>query len=369
MLDRLCKGVGILLGLLLAWTGTAAPAQTNILETLPAAEVYRQACAACHGPDGRGYPGGEWRKRTALKVPPPDFTDPKFSSREPLADWITVIREGGPSRGLSSQMPAYGPVLSEHKIRELAMFIKTLGHDPRYPQGELNFLRALITAKAFPEDEFILIFRHDRLHTAEDGSYRVLPTVYYAHRFGPDGQFEIKATPEIEPGTTRTPWELELGLKWSLIHDLHRLWILTIGAETVIPIRSEDPVQIAPYVAVGKALGDRFTLQTSAHLMLSTRPTEAPSRVRFSAILHWLPTDSPRGLFPGLEVFLQRDLRAGRSFQVWLAPQLRITLTRRGHLALTVGPVWELTHTQEIRYRIHAFLLWEYVDGPFWEGW
>ncbi len=367
MLGRLFKYGGVLYGLFHACIVWAV--QSSILETLPAAEVYRRACAACHGPDGRGYPGGEWRERTALKVPPPDFTDPKFSSREPLADWITVIREGGPSRGLSSQMPAYGLVLSDHKIHELATFIKTFGHDPRYPQGELNFLRALVTTKAFPEDEFILIYRYDRLRPTEDVPYRIRPTVYYARRFGPDGQIEVKATPEIEPQSTRTPWELEIGLKWSLIHDLHRLWILTIGAETAIPVRSEEPIRIAPYVAMGKALGDRWTLQTSVHLMLSTRPTDVPSQLRVAAIVHWLPMESLRGLFPGLEVFIQRDLGAGHEFQVWLAPQLRITLTRRGHVALTVGPVWELTHTREIRYRIHAFLLWEYVDGPFWKGW
>jgi hypothetical protein len=56
-------------------------------------------------------------------------------------------------------MPAFGNILSEQKIKELALYLKSIGYDKRYPQGELNFLRTHYTTKAFPEDEFIYITR------------------------------------------------------------------------------------------------------------------------------------------------------------------------------------------------------------------
>ena len=43
--------------------------------------VYRAACAACHGPDGRGAP----QLTVGFDVPLPDFTDCSFNSREPAA--------------------------------------------------------------------------------------------------------------------------------------------------------------------------------------------------------------------------------------------------------------------------------------------
>src|SRR5206468_4067264 len=48
-----------------------------------ARDLYEQACASCHGADGRGAPAG-----TAIAVPLPDFTDCVFATAETTANWI-----------------------------------------------------------------------------------------------------------------------------------------------------------------------------------------------------------------------------------------------------------------------------------------
>ena len=74
----------------------AAPQQPVASHDRTPAAVYRSACQGCHGPDGRGMP----QSTTALPLPVPDFSDCNFATREPDGDWLAIIHEGGPTRGL-----------------------------------------------------------------------------------------------------------------------------------------------------------------------------------------------------------------------------------------------------------------------------
>ena len=56
------------------------------------------ACAACHGADGAGQP----RAVLGFDVQVPDLRDCTFATAEPTPDWLAVVHEGGPVRGLES---------------------------------------------------------------------------------------------------------------------------------------------------------------------------------------------------------------------------------------------------------------------------
>ena len=73
------------------------------------AEMYKQYCAVCHGPGGKG----DGPVATALKVPPPDLTtlaqrhDGKFPD-----DYVANVLKNGvknPAHG-SGAMPVWGPM-------------------------------------------------------------------------------------------------------------------------------------------------------------------------------------------------------------------------------------------------------------------
>jgi mono/diheme cytochrome c family protein len=84
------------------------------------AELYHQACATCHGVDGRGAPGAQ----VGFDTPLPDFTDCSFSTREPDDDWFAITHAGGPVRAFDEMMPAFGDALREDDIeRVLATFV------------------------------------------------------------------------------------------------------------------------------------------------------------------------------------------------------------------------------------------------------
>jgi mono/diheme cytochrome c family protein len=114
--------------------------------------VYGAACSTCHGSGGRGAPAS----LVGFSDPVPDFTDCDFANREPDSDWVGIAYEGGPSRGFSEKMPAFKGTLSVEQVRLAVNHIRTFCADDRWPRGELNLPRALITGKAYPEDEAVI---------------------------------------------------------------------------------------------------------------------------------------------------------------------------------------------------------------------
>jgi mono/diheme cytochrome c family protein len=117
--------------LLLISTMSASMAAVNRTQA-PQGEgqrLYRAACAACHGSDGRGQP----RTTVGFAPPLPDFTDCAFATPEADADWMAVVQRGGPIRAFDRRMPAFGDALSVPQIHEIISYIRSLCSDRSWP--------------------------------------------------------------------------------------------------------------------------------------------------------------------------------------------------------------------------------------------
>lgn len=78
------------------------------------AATYKQKCATCHGPDGKGEtPAGK-----AMKVR--SFADPEVAKMtdQQLAE---IIEKG------QGKMPKYGATLKADEIKEMVAYVRTLG--------------------------------------------------------------------------------------------------------------------------------------------------------------------------------------------------------------------------------------------------
>src|ERR1700676_1538073 len=118
-------------------------------------KVYKGGCIACHGSEGKGAPMAS----TVFTRPDtfPDFTDCAGTTPEPNGNWKAVIVHGGPSRGLSQIMPAFGDLLTDQEINDVMAYMRSFCKNTHYyPLGELNLPRALVTEKAFPENEIVI---------------------------------------------------------------------------------------------------------------------------------------------------------------------------------------------------------------------
>jgi len=326
------------------------------------AQLYARACAPCHGAGGGGI-GPDNPIHATFEVLPADLSDPLFNSLEPRADWFQVIKYGGGRMGLSNQMPAFGEALSDEQIGELVAFLKQLADTGGYPPGDLNFTRPIDSIKAFPEDEVIAESRWEPVDDGPDGWQNVLEI---AQRFGKRSHGEIKLVHVAEGGHS-TLEAVELEVKSALTWSLESQFLLTGGLEAELPLEDGESVQITPFLSFAKGLSDAFTLQGTLRSHLPVDDTDLGD-VKLSTAIHWLPSPWPRAVVPGLEWTVTQPFSSGREIEATVLPQLYFGLSRRGHVALTVGvelPVSGLDYD----YRVRSFLLWDMADGPAWEGW
>lgn len=347
-------------------------------DTTTPAKVYGAACAACHGVDGTGAPA----EVVAFEEPLPDFTDCSFATREPDADWAAVTHVGGPVRGFSTMMPAFGDALTDEEVEMALAHVRTFCPLPAWPRGELNLPRALITEKAYVEDEAVFT-----VATPTEGSGAVMNEFVYERRFGARNQLELvvpfgflertPAAPGDPDGWTAGLGDVGVGVKRAVFHSLRSGTILSVGGEVFLPTGDEDDgfgrgtTLFEPFVAFGQFLpGDGF-LHVQGGLELpadrDVAENEAFWRAAFGRSFttgRWGRTWSPM-----VELLGARELTAGEPVHWDLVPQLQVTLNTRQHVMANVGVRIPLNDADIRQTELIVYLLWDWFDGGFFEGW
>lgn len=331
------------------------------------AEIYNVNCVACHGPSGQPDPDSALVK--SLGVMPAVFSDALFNSREPASTWKMVITHGGPAMGFSEAMPAFGGSLSEKDIVDVLSYIKTMGGAHDYPDGSLNLFLPVRTKKAFPEDEWVWKQRY----TGQDGDDAWKNTLEYEFRIGQRAQGILELTHEVE-GNEENFGHIEPGVKYVLLHDQEAGFILTAAAQVAAPLNDDANWEFLPYLAMGKILSEKWTLQSSGRLKFDMEDSDQGS-AEFAGVVHYVHTDYGRAVFPGLELVAEVPFERGSepdradAVQFSIVPQARIGLNKRGNIALNAGVEWPLNDDDRYDWQIYLYLIWDFADGGFFEGW
>jgi mono/diheme cytochrome c family protein len=357
-----CVCAGVLVTLTGGWM---APARAD--ELARGAEIYAANCVSCHGPAGRPEPDSPLVQ--SLGIVPANFSDTLFNSREPASDWKIVITHGGPALGFSEKMPAFGEALTEADIDAVLAYVKTLGGEHDYPDGELNLFLPIRTKKAFPEDEWVWKQRY----TGQDGDNALKNTLEYEFRIGERWQGVLEVTHEVE-GSQSDFGHFEPGFKYVLKHDTRGGFISTLGGNVGVPLNHDANWELLPYLAVGKILSDAWTLQGSGRLKLDLEDSDN-SIAEFAGIVHWVHTPWPRNVFPALEVIAEVPFERGTgsarkdAVQFSVLPQLRFGLNKRGNIALNAGVELPVNDTYRYDWRAYVYFIWDFADGGLFEGW
>jgi mono/diheme cytochrome c family protein len=354
-----------LLALLCLAIGTLQSAPADDLQR--GAEIFQVNCATCHGPAGSPDANSELVK--SLGVMPANFSHALFNSREPASTWKMVIIHGGAEMGFSEMMPAFGASLSEQDIDNVLAYIKTLGGDHDYPDGSLNLFLPIRTKKAFPEDEWVLKQRY----TGQDGDNAWKNTLEYEFRIGQRAQGVLEVTHEVE-GSQSDFGHFEPGFKYVLKHDSNAGFILTGAAQVGVPLNSGADWEFLPYLAFGKILSDKWTLQGSGRLVLDLEDSDK-SKAEFASVVHYVHSDRGRAVFPGLELVAEIPFERGTgpdradSVQWSLIPQARFGLNLRGNIALNAGLELPLNDDYRYDWRLYVYFIWDFADGGLFDGW
>jgi hypothetical protein len=353
----------------LAVTGArAVNAQT--LAGATGSTLYRSACAACHGSDGKGPPPA--RK---IEVPIPDFTNCSFSTREADADWTAVVHQGGPVRAFDETMPAFGEGLTFQQIQAIIDHIRTLCGDRRWPRGELNLPRSFHIEKAYPEDEAV-----STLSVATKGSAAIVNEIVYERRFGASAQIELKLPfGVLEQGSGS--WggglgDIVVGIKQVLHHNFDKGSIFSIGAELQMPTGSENNGMgtgtwvAEPFLTYGKTLPRDAFVQMLAEAEIPWNEANAESEAAFGAVFGktFTETNFGRSWTPMVELLVGREFESGAELEWDIVPQLQVSLSKRQHVLANFGVSVPLTERSRAP-RFMVYILWDWFDGGFLDGW
>lgn len=332
------------------------------------AELYAAACAACHGADGRGLP----QSTVGFDVPLPDFTDCSFATVEADADWMAVAHEGGPVRAFDRRMPAFGEALTAPELQRILDHIRAFCSDARWPRGELNLPRALVTEKAYPENETVMT-----TSIGATGRRTVVNELLYEQRVGVRSQVEILmpfAAHDTGAGWRSGLGDVAVAFKHVLAHSLDAGRILSGSAEVVLPTGSETDgigggtLVFEPFVTFGQILPADGFLQAQTGLELP-RSGGKEGFWRVALGRTFVQGTFGRAWSPMLEVLGARDLEAGARAHWDLVPQMQVSLSKRQHILISAGVRIPVNDRAGRSTQLLTYFLWDWFDGGLLDGW
>ncbi len=335
-------------------------------------ELFRFACAACHGADGTGAP----QSQVGFDDPLPDFTQCSFNTPEAAADWFAIAHEGGPVRAFSRRMPAFGEALSAAELERTIDYLRGLCDDRAWPRGELNFPRALVTEKAFPENEALLTTSIQKGDTHEFTNEFV-----YERRFGARNQFEV-AIPLTVQGAEgsrsfRGLGDVAIAVKRVLFHSVNTGTIVSLGGEVLLPTGKEGEglgggvMKFEPFVSAGQVIRGNAFVQTQFGAEIPRDSQQAETEVFWRGVVG---TTLVQGQFgrswsPMLEFAVVRELERGQAAEWDVLPQMQLSLSKRQHVLVSGGLRVPLTERGERHVQLLTYLLWDWFDGGLRDGW
>jgi hypothetical protein len=244
--------------------------------------------------------------------------------------------------------------------------------DDRWPRGELNLPLALVTGKAFPEDEAVVRV------TSQSGS--LTTKVVYERRFGPLNQWEV-AVPFSSldtAGVDRTTGvgDIALGYKRVLTHSLSRGNIASVSAEVKVPTGSESRglgggvTVFEPFVTFAQLLPANGFIQAQAGLGIPFSSDHDPESFWRVAVGRTFEQGKfGRMWSPMLEVLAARPIAHGAVIDWDLLPGVQLTLNARQHVRLGAGVRFPVTDSDQRKKSVLFYLLWDWYEGGFFQGW
>jgi mono/diheme cytochrome c family protein len=356
-----------------ASAATAQPAAPASRGLTSGEALFQAGCAGCHGPNGEGAP----MTATMFDRPAtfPDFTDCPTTTPELDVDWKATITEGGHGRGFSPIMPSFAEELTPDQVDAVIRHLRTLCRSDRYPRGELNLPRPLVTEKAFPESEAIETVALTTRHTSD-----VDTEFSYEHRLDARNQIElaipfasIHDSSGIRAGGIG---DVAVGLKHVLFAS-HSTIVSGFG-EIVLPTGNSDKdlgsgvTTFSVHAMAGQILPGNAFVQGQVGTDQPVDSDVAPRTIfwRLNVGKSFRQENGLGRLWsPMFEVVGDREFAAGAVSNVDVVPQFQVTLNRRQHVRVAAGLQIPVSNREDRSTQFVFYLLWDWFDGGFFDGW
>ncbi len=344
-------------------------------------QTFKSACAACHGADGRGTAkeiAGFEKPRTF-----PDFIACDQTTPEPSTAWKDVILHGGPSRGFSDIMPSFKEALTSEQIDDVIAFLRSACRNPHWPRGELNLPRALVTEKAYPEDEVVISTGMNA--TGAPGG---MTHIIHEQRFGMKNQIEVDVPINFQD--LNHTWyggvgDTTLGVKRVMFSSLQSESILrpsgsilSLFGGAILPTGNRargfgtGTTTFETFAAFDQLFPTNTFIQTQFGADLPRHTDIAPQSIFFNtAIGQSIAANHGLGRLwsPMFEFLGARDLVDKAKMNWDVLPQMQVTISRRQHIRANLGVRVPVNNTSGRQIQIVFYVLWDWFDGRLNEGW
>jgi hypothetical protein len=242
----------------------------------------------------------------------------------------------------------------------------------------LNLPRALITDKAFPEDEAVVT---TTMNTT--GLAGVTDEVVYERRIGMRSQVELVMPFAFQKQATGT-WfggagDVTLGFKRNLFSSLRSGSIVSVSGEAHLPVGNREKglgsgvTTFEEFATYGQLLPKDGFLQFQAGVETPTHHDDANNAVFWRAVVG---KSFRQGVLrlgrmwtPMVEFLGDRELGAGEKTNWDLLPEIQVTLSRRQHIRANVGLRFPVNNTAGRSTQLLFYVLWDWFDGGLREGW
>ncbi|HEV2395624.1 MAG TPA: cytochrome c [Candidatus Sulfotelmatobacter sp.] len=270
----------------------------------------------------------------------------------------------------------FGEALSTNDIDDLVAYLRTLCKGKHWPRGELNLPRALITEKAYPEDEEVLSTSVN-VNAAPGNTTHII----HEQRFGENNQIEVDAPLEFQ--NQNHTWyggvgDTTLAIKRVMYSNLDSGSILSLQGGFLLPVGNR-----AHGIGTGTGTFETFAafdqlfrtdtfVQTQFGADLPFKTSLAPQSLFFySAIGQSIAANHGLGRLwtPMVEFLATRDLTTGASTEWDVVPEMQVTISHRQHIRADLGLQIPATNTAGRQTQIVFYILWDWQDGRLNEGW
>jgi mono/diheme cytochrome c family protein len=337
-------------------------------------QIYKSACVACHGSDGKGTPqsiSGFEPPRTF-----PDFTKCDQTTPEDNTAWRAVITHGGPTRGFSQIMPSFRDSLTSEQINSVIKYLRSFCRNPHWPRGELNLPRALVTEKAYPEDEEVLSTSFNA-----QGAPGGVTHIIHEQRFGMNNQIEVDVPINFQD--QNHTWyggvgDTTLGVKRVMFSSLQSGSIFSLQGSVILPTGNKErgfgtgTTTFETFAAFDQLFSTNTFIQTQFGADLPRHSNIAPQSIFFNtAVGQSFAADHGLGRLwsPMVEFVAARDLVDHPKTDWDVVPQMQVTISKRQHIKADLGVRVPVNNTAGRQIQIVFYLLWDWQDGRLNEGW
>jgi hypothetical protein len=347
-------------------------AQTPDRSGMSDEQLYRTACVACHGPDGKGQP----HSIVGFDTPLPDFTDCSFTTPEADLDWSSVVHKGGTIRALDPRMPSFIDALTEDEIDRVIRYIRGFCTEAGWPRGDLNFPRVFFTEKAYPENEAVLTTA-----VADRPGHAIENEFLYEHRIGKRAQYEISVPFSLQEAGdgrwTRGLGDISVALKYALFDSLPNGFIMSGGGEVIFPTGKESEglgggvTVFEGFGMFGKALPSDGFLQFHAGVEIPANADRASKEVFWRTAIGktYFEGRWGRAWSPMVELLGAKEVVSGSDPEWDVVPQLQVSLSGLQHVLLNVGVRVPITDRKNRGSAVLMYLLWDWFDGGLFSNW